>query len=508
MFNNHLPETSIYVFPGDTKINDMSTNTIKMMTLFSGYESQMMALQLAMSNNTNLAADLVGWSDINPIVQAVHNTVYPEYSDRCYPDVTKIRWEDIDDVDILFASSPCQDVSRLGVRKGMERNSATRSSLVWEVEKAIAIKRPKWFIEENVEGMLDSQDDFEELVRSISSYGYSCSFKVLKGCEYGIPQNRPRMFLVAIRITEDDRNPVFCWPEPTGLQSQPEDLLSDNVDDRYYLTVEETETYIELIKKADKGYETICTSDGKIPMQYQSSQFTKRLSRIVTPLCKNNSIPTLTASGFGGSLESIAGCRKENQACVIEIWEGNLNISPVVTDRKPFCRKIKALKKCPDRERVLEVVDSLEDKQYLRIRRLTPEECLRFMGVEEKHVSRMMHPYASLLQDGYSEQQIKKMTLNSVRGQKFSDYALYGRAGNSIIVNVIAAIFSKVLEYYSKPCLHPSSPKTNDVMTIQEKKRKYSRDYYQRHKDEVRHKSREYHRARRERQRKEQLNVA
>lgn len=473
------------------------------MTLFSGYESQMMALQRAISSNNDFVADLVGWSDINPIVQAVHNAVYPEYADRCYPDVTKIQWEEMDDFDILFASSPCQDVSRLGRRKGMKQDSETRSSLVWEVERAIAIKRPKWFIEENVEGMLDSQEDFEGLVRSISSYGYVCFFKVLKGFEYGVPQNRPRMFLVAIRIDGNDKDPSFDWPEPAELQSSPEKFLSDTVDDKYYLTIEETDAYINLIRKAVNGRETVCTLDKKNPMQFQNSQFTKRLSRLVTPLCKNGSIPTLTASGYGGSLESIAGCRRENHACVIEVWEGEPNLQPVMTDRKAFRKEIKALKKCPDRERILEVVNGLKYNQYLRIRRLTPEECLRFMGVNEEHINRMMNPYKSLLDDGYTCKQISELIHSSRKGYKFSDFALYERAGNSIIVNVIAAIFSKVLESVrdrreqGNQCQTLALSESENAMTAKEKKRKYSRDYYQRHREEVCRRSREYHQARR-----------
>lgn len=487
---------------------------IKMMTLFSGYESQMMALQMAISQSSdNIIADLVGWSDISKTVQAVHNAVYPEYAERCYPDVTQIKWEEIEDIDILFASSPCQDVSRLGGRRGMEKDSATRSSLVWEVEKAIAIKRPKWFIEENVEGMLDNLKDFESLVRAISSYGYACFFKVLRGAEFGIPQNRPRMFLVAIRIDDKAPNPIFNWPEPIKQQSKPEDLLSKNVDDKYYLTVEETNTYIDLVRNADKGYETECSSNGKSPRRFQNSQFTKHLSSFVTPVCKDGSIPTLTASGHNGSLESIAGCRRENHACVIEIWEGALGLQPIMTNEKAISKTIKALKKSPDKERVLNAISNLKENQYLRIRHLTPAECLRFMGVEEEYICRVIPSYDSSSQDGYTDQHIKKKYPSRKSGG-FSDYVLYERAGNSIIVNVIAAIFSKVLEYYSDKESETfsraslSSSKAGGAMTLQEKKRLYSRNYYQRNREEVRRKSREYHRKRREKLRIEKQNAA
>lgn len=288
--------------------------TLKLFTLFSGYESQMMALEVATRNST-LKAELVGWSEINTIVQAVHNAAYPEYADRCYPDVTKINWDKVGDIDILFASSPCQDVSRAGVRKGMQKDSETRSSLVWEVEKAIAIKRPKWFIEENVEGMLEYRADFESLVRSIGSYGYACFFRVLKGCDYGNTQNRPRLFLVAVRIDEGEPYPTFKWPNTMELQSKPEDYLSDYVDDRYYLTVEETAVYTDLIRNAHDGYTPACTTDGKSPRRYYNRQFIRCVDRMVTPLCANGSIPTLTTAVKSVSLESMAGCGRETGVC-------------------------------------------------------------------------------------------------------------------------------------------------------------------------------------------------
>lgn len=435
----------------------MKMETIKLFTLFSGYESQMMALEAA-TNNTSINAELVGWSEIDPIVQAIHNAAYPEYADCCYPDVTKIDWDTVGDIDILFASSPCQDVSRAGVRRGMQKDSSTRSSLVWEVERAIAIKRPKWFIEENVEGMLDSMEDFESLVRSISSYGYVCFFRVLKGCEFGIPQNRPRLFMVAVRIDESEPYPTFNWPETTELKSTPRDFLSDYVDDKYYLTVEETAVFIDLVRNARDGYAPACTTNGNSPMRYYNSQFTRRIDRMVTPLCKNGAIPTLTTGIQGTSIESLVGCRKENQACVVEVWEGEPGMKPRKTNEKPFDRKICAKKSCREAVSLLDFMSNLEEGQYLRVRRLTPEECLRFMGVRGKHLRRIMHPLEQLKEEGYTEKQIRKMLHLTQSHNTFSDYALYGRAGNSIIVDVIAAIFSKIIEHQ---CLCPTEDNRN-----------------------------------------------
>ena len=483
-----------------------TSNKLKLFTLFSGYESQMMALEAAASN-CQVSAELVGWSEIDKIVQSIHNAAYPEYAERVYPDVTQIDWDTVGDIDILFASSPCQDVSRAGIRKGMQKDSSTRSSLVWEVEKAIAIKRPKWFIEENVMGMLDYIDDFENLVRSISSYGYVCFFRGLKGCDYGIPHNRPRLFLVAIRIDEDEPYPVFQWPESIGTTLTPEDLLSDCVDDKYYLSEEEIEAYVDLVRNACDGYTSTLTTNDNSPTRFYNRQFTRRVNRIVAPLCKNGAIPTLTMGIQGVSLVSMAGCRQENHPCVIELWEGRPDIKPEITDEKALNRKIKAKKECQESKRILNFIDSVKEGQYVRIRRLTPEECLRFLGVPDKQLQRIMQPYEQLLKEGYTEQQIYEM-LPTIKSRskfhnKFSDYALYGRAGNSIIVDVMEAIFSEIIEQEyigsnkGREEVTRKIVKEGDKESVKERRRRTSRAYYERHKEDIRRKSREYHRERR-----------
>ena len=87
----------------DTK----NMNTIKIFTLFSGYDSQLMGIINAVKNSKkHFDVELVGWSDIDPDVQRIHNLTFPEYADRCYPDVTKIVWELVHPFDVLFYSIP------------------------------------------------------------------------------------------------------------------------------------------------------------------------------------------------------------------------------------------------------------------------------------------------------------------------------------------------------------------------------------------------------------------
>ena len=88
-------------------MDTIKLNTIKIFTLFSGYDSQLMGIINAVKNSKkHFDVELVGWSDNDPDVQRIHNLTFPEYVDRCYPDVTTIEWKQIPFFDILFQSVP------------------------------------------------------------------------------------------------------------------------------------------------------------------------------------------------------------------------------------------------------------------------------------------------------------------------------------------------------------------------------------------------------------------
>ena len=109
--------------------------------------------------------------------------------------------------------------------------------------------------------------------------------------------------------------------------------------------------------------------------------------------------------------------------------------------------KVKS-KCCGIKDKFLSVVDSLKEGQYMRIRRLTPEECLRFMGVEELYLNRILRPYETLSKEGYTKEQIAKLMFINGRHRKTSDYSLYWRAGNSIVVQVLSAVFTAIIKQY------------------------------------------------------------
>lgn len=479
-------------------MNTKNMNTIKIFTLFSGYDSQLMGIINAVKNSKkHFDVELVGWSDNAPEVQLVHNLVFPEYADKCYPDVTKIDWDMIPFFDILFYSSPCQSASRSGRREGFEKDSGTKSSLVWAVERAIACKRPKWLVLENVEGYLDPQNEktLIKWARTIASYGYVSFFKVLNSAGFGIPQNRSRIFMISMRV-DNEKDFTFQWPEAKKLTVKPEDLLEESVDDKYYLSVEMVNTYVDLLRNACDGYTCSIKHEFNHPTKYFSNQFTRKISSTVTPLTKNGAIPTLQTGCGCTNLVAYASCRQEGLPCVVEVWEGEKGIRPIeLKDEKPCSQNPKAKKKPYGSKRILSIIDNLKDNQYLRIRQLTPKECLRFMGVEDMYIERMLYPYKALAKEGYTEEQVTSLMTIDGKYRKVSDYALYGRAGNSIVVDVLTAIFTSLIKQYPNSFGEYCGKSPDEVKAL--KKREYARRHYEKHKEEVQRKSREYHRLKR-----------
>ena len=193
-------------------------NPLKVFTTFSGYDSQCLALRKA-----GIPFDLIGWSEIEKRAITAHNALFPEYKDRNYGDICKIDWDNVPDFDLFTYSSPCQSFSIAGQRLGGEEGSGTKSSLLWECKKAIEIKKPKYLMLENVE-MLVSQNfihTFNKWVGFLASLGYTSYWKILNGNEYGIPQDRSRIFVVSVM----DPKTEFVFLKAKKLTSSVEDYM-------------------------------------------------------------------------------------------------------------------------------------------------------------------------------------------------------------------------------------------------------------------------------------------
>lgn len=166
--------------------------------------------------------------------QALHGNV------KNYGDITQIDWNEVPDFDLFTYSFPCTDISAAGRQQGLERGSGTRSSLLWECERAITIKRPKYLLMENVKALVQSKfiRTFNEWQTLLERLGYVNFAKVLNSKDFGIPQNRERIFLVSIRadgLDALDGKVQYHFPKPFPLEKRLKDVLEEKVDEKYYL---------------------------------------------------------------------------------------------------------------------------------------------------------------------------------------------------------------------------------------------------------------------------------
>lgn len=146
--------------------------------------------------------ELVGLSEWDKYASMVLKYHYPNVKN--YGDISKINWEEVPDFDMLTGGSPCQDFSIAGKRRGL---AGHKSSLAWEYIRALQHKKPRYFIWENVEGTLSSNGgwDFANLLVAFSEVGYSLQWQLFNARNFGVPQNRSRIYVTGTRT--DIENP-------------------------------------------------------------------------------------------------------------------------------------------------------------------------------------------------------------------------------------------------------------------------------------------------------------
>lgn len=224
---------------------------IRVFTSFSGYDSQCLAL-----NRLGIEYDLVGWSEIDKYAIIAHNALFPQFADRNFGDISKIDWNAVPDFDLFTYSSPCQDFSIAGMQRGGEKGSNTRSSLLWECEKAISIKRPRYCLMENVSALVSAKfiKLFNRWQLVLEKLGYKNFAAVLNAKDYGIPQNRERIFLVSIL----DENAQYEFPKPKPLNIKLKDVLEKGeIPEKYYVPIGTLNYFIrnnELQKEKGNGF--------------------------------------------------------------------------------------------------------------------------------------------------------------------------------------------------------------------------------------------------------------
>jgi len=269
-------------------------------------------------------------------------------TDNWYDDITKRDHSKTPYCDLYVAGFPCQAFSVAGKREGFKD---PRGTLFFDLFQYIKLKRPKYFILENVKGLVkhDKGNTFKTIMDSLESLNYTIYKKVLNTKDYGIPQNRERIFIVGFTDVH-----TFDWPE-TKITEPIENFLDVRVDNSYYLT----QPQINKINQCNK---------------------------------------------------------KHNKKIEFDLWEEVINYIKNGVKWIADVRGDEGLRIRKNRMSPCLTTSSVPIIKRRKIRRLTPIECLRLQGFPDS---------------------FKRVV---------SDSQLYKQAGNSMTVNVMAAIIKQVLE--------------------------------------------------------------
>ncbi|PEM64450.1 DNA cytosine methyltransferase [Bacillus toyonensis] len=365
---------------------------LRVFEAFAGIGTQSMALK-------RLGVDykVVGIAEIDKFAIQSYMAIHGETKN--YGDISKIDPTELPDMDLFTYSFPCQDLSISGKQRGM--SEGTRSGLLYECEKVITTKRPKHLLLENVKNLVGKKfkPDFDKWLEWLESQGYRNYWQVLNAKDYGVPQNRERVFVVSI-LGEG----VYNFPESFPLEVKLKDTLEDEVDEKYFLNQEYT--------PQPYSHDSDLQMTGKLSIKGLDC-----IKRVYSP---EGVSPALTTMQGGHRHPKIINYVdgeirvKEATKLGYKVAEEGDSINLEHPDSKTRRGRVgkqvaQTLTTSPQQATIIDY----------RIRRLTPLECWRLMGITDE--------------DFYKAKAVG-----------MSDSQLYKQAGNAIVVDVLVGIFGNL----------------------------------------------------------------
>lgn len=376
-------------------------------------------------------------------------------------DITQLNENDFPDHDLLFYSPPCQAFSVAGKQEGFDDEKG-RGTLFFDALRIIQAKKPKLAIMENVKGLTQKkfQFEFETMLQVLEQEGYKNYWKVLNAKDYGIPQNRERVFIVSIR---NDIQQSFNFPAGFDNGQRLKHLLEEEVDEKYYISQDKTE---KLLNEYVKGLEKKDRLPSELSLNGESISYCIDASyaKGISPGSVNDgrrthvveTLPCITPDRinkrqngrrFKEDGEPSFTINTQDRHGILQIglleMKGNEQIrrvydpegiSPTLNTMQGGNRQPKIIQvgrgfnkggihdDCPSITK-----NCWEHNNYLyyycRIRRLTPLECFRLMGFEDRDY-------------------------HTLKKEKISNSQIYKMAGNSVVVNVIEEILKELIPEY------------------------------------------------------------
>lgn len=367
-------------------------------TFCSGVGSPEQALKdLGINHSVKFACEIDKYARVT--YEANHTT------ENFYHDLTKLDFNTLPDVDLFIAGFPCQSFSIAGKRGGFDD---TRGTIFFYIHEYLRIKKPKYFILENVKGLLshDSGNSFDVIIKSLSksvngnlmlfpdenSINYHVYYKVLNATEYGIPQNRERIFILGFRYD----NHSFKFPEKQPLKLKLADLLETDVNDKYFLSDKALQGLLNHKQnQKEKGF-------GFGANILDTTRSSSTIGTTSGSIQRNLISPTIRSRYYKDGSECLINDKKLNcinpgQSVANRIYNGDVSMCLSSNGGGGGAKT---------------GLYNIQDN----VRRLTPRECFRLMGFPD-----------------------------SFDISKVSETQAYKQAGNSIVVSVISALIKEIM---------------------------------------------------------------
>lgn len=412
-------------------------------------------------------------------------------------DISKIKYDEIEDFDLMNMSFPCTDISGAGKQRGMknEDGTPTRSGLYVYSINAVRFKKPKYVMIENVKALIQKKfiDDFYSIIEELEDIGYNCYYPTkedkkgnkiptcLNAKDFGIPQNRERIFVIAIRKDVDNGGFEFPIGFDSGIRLK--DILEDDVADKYYLS-DEIQKRFKLNGKSDINHNelnvvgssapecrtigqrditygingvmsTLTATDYKQPKQIidngairgrynEDGKIEQQLelrgdgiTNTLTTVEKDNVlIENNVVSRIGGCFDSDKSIHQAgsvyNTECIsptLDTMQGGYRQPCIQVIGKLECEGWHDIEtRVHSDNGIAPTMETHNRGKYMdnnnfKIRKLTPLECIRLMGFPD-------YFYYNAVECGISDSQ------------------LYKQAGNSIVVNCLYYIFKNLFKEY------------------------------------------------------------
>ena len=366
---------------------------IRVFEAFAGYGSQSIALR-----NIGVPYEVVGISEIDKYAIKAYEAMHGKVNNL--GDISKIKAEDIPEHDLFTYSFPCQDISTAGKQASLEERSGTRSSLLWECRKIIATKKPRYLLMENVKNLVSKKHKpyFDKWLEYLEGLGYTNYWEVLNAKDYGVPQNRERVFVVSVLGIHEP----YEFPKGFKLEKNIKSILEDNVEDKYYLDAD----------KVSKMKIRIPSPSSDVKNIGNTHPSGKGMNGNVFD--SNGISPTLTTNkgeGIKIALPCICASRGRNPQ------NPNSRVAGLPTEQMIEINVNGVSNTLTTVQKDNYVFDNYQNPQ---IRKLTPKECFRLMGMSDDDI-------------------------NKIQSAGISDTQQYKMAGNSIVVQVLEYIFEELL---------------------------------------------------------------